>query len=741
MQLLTTQYHTLSTFPSRNHPPHPGQLLKLYSEHDINMVSNIPLASVVLIQKPKTKQRTSLSGQERWCVMLDWCTLHAELVAGVFGVAYTHSLQVGDVDLEEVARHQLLKPVQVPSLLEITNSTNDTVEADNTPSKSTIALRNNFAFQKWVIKTEDKDWQIPYLKGTSGDTISIGCRIENHTQYLKSHSRLALQFKIEIQQPSVPTRPPIKLSPRIYTTGPYIIKNIGQQQVLFNPSWSLKRVELALQIDVSEIKPDCSAFLRVAHTGWSAWLHGRSLKQSQRTQRDATGLLGTGLGILNTIDAEVLVNKLTATTEDLIKLEHPLKSSLSALGASQWLLSDILPHWERIEENDHQLIAKALGATQSNTSLALSCIQAQLWIQSIVAAIIREGEGGTLPTEIRKLIWDNASEFEREFQSWWQLVNFTHYTEGDKIIAFVLTIRNASVYNIYPILALGLNHNGNVLYPLEHKVWAHQKEGKWQTIDVNACTVREQRGFICEGNTLEAQDICLDTEQNICHFEIHPNETPETVVIYVGKGCVCMRTRCDSLLIDGTVHNITNKSNLCVCNFSVIIGCDFHFSVPITTYDDLSFNYMLYHELQPTPIGMSLTIIEQLLQHPDLIDLLQQAQKTGQKTLITVQHDIEEIHQVLTRVKRDGEHQWWESLFGWSPTATGLFNSMFHPVMIFLILILICLLLIIVLYIKVEYSGPLILYIPNSKTPEVGLGSPLVISARDSRLVVAQGPT
>ena len=90
-----------------------------------------------------------------------------------------------------------------------------------------------------------------------------------------------------------------------------------------------------------------------------------------------------------------------------------------------------------------------------------------------------------------------------------------------------------------------------------------------------------------------------------------------------------------------------------------------------------------------------------LLQHPDLIDLLQQAQKTGQKTLITVQHDIEEIHQVLTRVKRDGEHQWWESLFGWSPTATGLFNSMFHPVMIFLILILICLLLIIVLYIKV----------------------------------------
>lgn len=59
-----------------------------------------------------------------------------------------------------------------------------------------------------------------------------------------------------------------------------------------------------------------------------------------------------------------------------------------------------MPHWEQIEENDHQLIVNALGKTQGNTSLASSCIQAQLWIQSVAAAIIREGEGGTFPTEI-----------------------------------------------------------------------------------------------------------------------------------------------------------------------------------------------------------------------------------------------------------------------------------------------------------------------------------------------------
>ncbi|XP_071884738.1 uncharacterized protein [Anas platyrhynchos] len=483
-----------------------------------------------------------------------------------------------------------------------------------------------------------------------------------------------------------PTQPPISLTPSIFKTGPYIIKNVGQQQILFNPSWSLKRVELALHINISEINSKCTTFLRTAYTGWLAWLHGRSLKQSQRVPRDATGLLGTGLGILNSIDAEVLMSRVTATTDDLRKLEQPIKSSLLALGANQWLLSDILPHWEQIEENDHQLIVNALGKAQGNTSLALSCIQAQLWIQSVAAAIIREGEGGTLPTEIRKLIWDNASEFEKEFQAWWQLVNFTHYSENDKIVAFILTISNATVYNVYPIIALGLNHNGTILYPKEHKVWAHQKGGKWQTIDVNACIVREQKGFICESNTLESQDICLDTEQNICHFEIHPNETLETVLIYIGKGCVCMRTHCDSIVVDDTVVDTSNHSNVCVCNFTKILGCDFKYSAPVTSYQLIASNYILLHELLPTPIGMNLTLVKKLLVHEDLKQLMTQVRENGQKTLITVHHDAQEIHRVMERVQRDERHRWWDTLFGWSPAAKGIFNKMLHPVIVLLIL-------------------------------------------------------
>jgi len=60
----------------------------------------------------------------------------------------------------------------------------------------------------------------------------------------------------------------------------------------------------------------------------------------------------------------------------------------------------MLPQWERIKERGHQLIVDTLGAAQNNVTLALICIQAQLWTQSMVAAIVRKSEEGALPTDI-----------------------------------------------------------------------------------------------------------------------------------------------------------------------------------------------------------------------------------------------------------------------------------------------------------------------------------------------------
>ncbi|XP_077645678.1 uncharacterized protein LOC144247889 [Lonchura striata] len=478
------------------------------------------------------------------------------------------------------------------------------------------------------------------------------------------------------------------LTPKISKVGPYIIRETGQQQILFNPAWSLKQVKLLMQSNVSEIQPACSPFLQTSFHGWTTWLRQWNPSKT-RMPRDITGVVGTGLGILNSINSEVLLNKLTATTKDLTQLQQPLQSSLSALGTHQWLLTNILPNWEKVNMNDHELIIEALNATQSNVSLALSCIQAQLWIQSVAASIIREGEEGTFPTEIRKIVWDSATDFEKDFQSWWNLVNFTYDPTTNLATAFVLTIRNASVHSIFPIIALGLNHDGATLYPSEHREWARQIDDKWQTVNLESCIVREQQGFICEGNAIIAQDICLDTEQNICHFEIHPNKTSKTFLVYIGNGCACFRTACNTVYVEDTVVDTKNHSNFCACNFTKISGCDFSFETPVTSYQLLESNYTLIHKLLPTPIGMNLTLVRQLLLHQDLIEILGKIKENGQKTLVTVHHDVQEIHRVIERVKSDAEHRWWDTLFGWSPTATGILNKLCHPIVVLLILVLI----------------------------------------------------
>lgn len=60
---------------------------------------------------------------------------------------------------------------------------------------------------------------------------------------------------------------------------------------------------------------------------------------------------------------------------------------------------------------------------------------------------------------------------------------------------------------------------------------------------------------------------------------------------------------------------------------------------------------------------------------------------------------MKEIHRVLKKVKKDAEHEWWDTLFGWSPTATSVLNKLCHPIIVLLILVLVGFVLSAILYI------------------------------------------
>lgn len=121
---------------------------------------------------------------------------------------------------------------------------------------------------------------------------------------------------------------------------------------------------------------------------------------------------------------------------------------------------------------------------------------------------------------------------------------------------------------------------------------------------------------------------------------------------------MCFRTICDSVLVDNIVVDTKNHSNFCACNFTKIIECDITYEAKVTSHHLLQSNYTLLHKLMPTPTGMNLTLVRQLLLHQDLMKIFKKIQESRQKTLVTVHHDVGKIHRDVERVKQDGEHRW-----------------------------------------------------------------------------------
>ncbi|XP_063280318.1 uncharacterized protein LOC134564941 [Prinia subflava] len=182
----------------------------------------------------------------------------------------------------------------------------------------TVVMHDNQVYTGWEWEHRDRIWQ---LQGMIRKRISVGCWMINGTAQHKAiqitvstdqakydrvctsprvqdcwydfiltqtvevvclwaddDEGLSLKFKINaVAQPvtvstSTQAQPPVVLSPKIFKIGPYIIRKTGQQQLLFNPIWSLKQVKLLVQTNVTEIQPACSPFLQTSFEGGTTWL-------------------------------------------------------------------------------------------------------------------------------------------------------------------------------------------------------------------------------------------------------------------------------------------------------------------------------------------------------------------------------------------------------------------------------------------------------------------------------------
>ncbi|XP_063277376.1 uncharacterized protein LOC134563398 [Prinia subflava] len=191
----------------------------------------------------------------------------------------------------------------------------------NVVAKPILSMMVVYQGENVSLMVDDKNKVFPPFVVSQGDDIAIRCELNNgthaepvHGYNIGPHGRVLscefqnqncwlnltnIQFShkimcgknntkcwgeldVDVVMPT--SQPPVVLTPKIFEIGPYIIKKTGQQQILFNPTWSLKQVKLLMQNNISEIQPACLPFLQTSFEGWDTWLQKRSPSKKRMTR-------------------------------------------------------------------------------------------------------------------------------------------------------------------------------------------------------------------------------------------------------------------------------------------------------------------------------------------------------------------------------------------------------------------------------------------------------------------------
>lgn len=130
------------------------------------------------------------------------------------------------------------------------------------------------------------------------------------------------------------------------------------------------------------------------------------------------------MGILNAANTEAVMNKLSHATKKLREMKRPLTTTIFEIAHQTVKNSKVLPSWHQVNQLEQLLILLATEKSQNDTGLALSCIQVQSWLQTLISEMVHHRYSGVIPIEICQLIDSSATEKELMLRNLGELKHF-----------------------------------------------------------------------------------------------------------------------------------------------------------------------------------------------------------------------------------------------------------------------------------------------------------------------------
>lgn len=159
------------------------------------------------------------------------------------------------------------------------------------------------------------------------------------------------------------------------------VRQTNEQLLPLNPQYSLKKLEVKIQANISKIKQQYCPLIQQSLKEWELWIHSQT--PNHRSEKALRGWFGSELGVFNSIDQEILLKKASTGSSYIGQIQTPLRSTLLSLAHTQSLAANLWTTLANNTQQDSQAVVGFMGKVQSNISLAFQCKQAQLCVATV----------------------------------------------------------------------------------------------------------------------------------------------------------------------------------------------------------------------------------------------------------------------------------------------------------------------------------------------------------------------
>ncbi|XP_075070452.1 uncharacterized protein LOC142159449 [Mixophyes fleayi] len=386
--------------------------------------------------------------------------------------------------------------------------------------------------------------------------------------------------------------------------------------------------------------------------------------KKDRGKRDAiaTALGGgaMGIGTLNTMDLEVLRNKLGSLaqhTGDGIRTQLDVNHILENLQHAHIDATTSLS--VALREKFRGLVLGLIGE-QDRAQLALACTQVQSELSENLKHIVSSLHNGHYPFNLRQRIKQFVPDFALNHTNWW--LTQWHGCLNLTCTASSLAPVSGRERKGYTAVNLGIPMPGDtILHPrLQSDTLTYEGSHPY-LFDTDGCWRRED-AILCQGNhdrVLRQQ--CWDTEGS-CLMDVSPK--PSSNLKYLGQGYWCWYQFQN---VSYTVYatNCTQRGNLlrgAYCTLIPTLGIDVADEMgrtPVTPEKRLDIRPDTPVRLQKIPLGFGTELKNWLLDFGKEDDILEKLKETEKQATIKLEHDAIKITKVLHALEEDAKVSWW----------------------------------------------------------------------------------